>query len=223
MANQTNQTNKIPVLFVQPFADDMTMDKALNWAGMKTPEDKKQAAAMVRGLLRNPAAAMAEDRRVFGGYFAGAGMICEAVAELLQENKDKEQQEQFADDGEVLGEAASLFYGAACFVNSPKFVAKAVAKEGYSFPFVVTAIQSPNKFTQNDYAAIDAVLEKAQQTIRILQDDAGLQEVFADDFTGDDYAEAEALIGLIKAALPLPREIMENRGEYYADENGGEA
>ena len=59
--------------------------------------------------------------------------------------------------------------------------------------------------------------------IRVLQDDAGLQDLFMDDFTEDDYAESKAFISLIKAALPLPREVMAERGEYYADENDGEA
>ena len=102
---------------------------------------------------------------------------------------------------------------------SPKYVAQSKKP----FPFIVKAIQSPNEFNQNDCAAITAALDKALQMIRVLQDDEGLQELFADDFTEDDYTESEAVIGLIKASLPLPREVMAKRGEYYADEDGAEA
>lgn len=217
-----SQTNKTPVFFVQSFAEDVTMDKALYWATCRDFEEKTRIVAAVRGLLRNPTAAMAKDRQTLGGYFAGAGMICEAVAELLQDNeKDEDLQEQFADcdGGEILAVAASFFYGAACYLVRPKYVAANVKP----FPFIVEAFRAPNEFTQNEFATITAVLKGALQAIRVLRDDAGLQEVFADNFTENDLDEAEALIGLIRAALPFPREIMEERGEYYADENGGEA
>lgn len=101
---------------------------------------------------------------------------------------------------------------------SPKYVAQSKKP----FPFIVKAIQSPNEFNQNDCAAITAALDKALQMIRVLQDDAGLQDLFMDDFTEDDYTESKAFISLIKAALSLPREVMAERGEYYADENDGE-
>lgn len=210
MTNQNNQTNKTPVLFVQPVADDVTPNEI---------EAECNAVAELRAVICQPTAAMAEVRKEFGGYFAGAGMICEAVAALLQENNDEELQEIFADDGEILAEAASLFYGAACYLVSPKYVAQSKKP----FPFIVKAIQSPNEFNQNDCVAITAALDKALQMIRVLQDDAGLQDLFMDDFTEDDYAESKAFISLIKAALPLPREVMAERGEYYADENDGEA
>lgn len=207
----TNQTNKTPVLFVQPLTDDVTPNEI---------EAECNAVAELRAVIRHPVAAMAEVRKEFGGYFAGAGMICEAVAELLQENEnDEELQEIFADDGEILAEAASLLFGVACYLVSPKYVAKSKKP----FPFIVEAIQSPNEFTQNDCAAITAALDKALQMIRILQDDASLQELFIDDFTADDFEEAATLIGLIRAAMPLPREVMAKRGEYYADDDDGEA
>lgn len=214
MANQNNQTNKTPVLFVQPFADNETPNE------VDDIKAERNAVAELRAVIRHPVSTMAEVRKEFGGYFAGVGMICEAVATLLQENdKDEELQEIFADDGEILAEAASLFYGAACYLVSPKYVAQSKKP----FPFIVKAIQSPNEFNQNDCTAITAALDKALQMIRVLQDDAGLQDLFMDDFTEDDYAESKAFISLIKAALPLPREVMAERGEYYADENDGEA
>lgn len=228
MANQNNQTNKTPVLFVQPFADGVTMDKALYRATCKAfpkaeeTEERRQVAAALCGLIRNPAATMIEDRKMIGGYFVGAGMICEAVAELLQDNeKDEDLQEQFADcdGGKLLAVAASFFYGAARYLVRPKYVTANVKP----FPFIVEAFRAPNEFTQNEFATITAVLKGALQAIRVLRNDAGLQEVFADNFTENDLDEAEALIGLIRAALPFPREIMEERSEYYADENGGEA
>lgn len=100
---------------------------------------------------------------------------------------------------------------------------KVVSEGEKPFPSIVEALQSPNEFTQTDYVAINAVLDEALETVRVLQDDKGLQEFFVDEFTEDDYAESEAVIGLIKASLPLPREVMAERGEYYADEDGGEA
>ena len=78
MTNQNNQTNKTPVLFVQPVADDVTPNEI---------EAECNAVAELRAVICQPTAAMAEVRKEFGGYFAGAGMICEAVAALLQENK----------------------------------------------------------------------------------------------------------------------------------------
>ena len=210
----TNQINKTPVLFVQPFADNETPDE------VDDIKAERNAVAELRAVIRHPMSPMAEVRKEFGGYFAGVGMICEAVAALLQENeKDEELQEIFADDGEILAEAASLFYGAACYLVSPKYAAKSKKP----FPFIVKAIQSPNEFTKNDCAAITAALDKALQMIHVLQDDEGLQELFVDDFSADNFDEAEMLICLVAASLPLPREVMAERGEYYADEDGGEA
>ena len=66
MTNQNNQTNKTPVLFVQPVANDVTPNEI---------EAECNAVAELRAVICQPTAAMAEVRKEFGGYFAGAGMM----------------------------------------------------------------------------------------------------------------------------------------------------
>lgn len=227
----TNQSNKTPVLFVQPFTDGVTVKQVVSeypTAGTRATDKalasiNERGAAILRGLIRNPAAAKKEDREAFAGYLGTAGSIFERVADAVTDGCEILPDAVTDVDPEVFETAMSLFNGAGLYLINPQYVEKVVSEGDKPFPAIVDAIQSPNEFTQADYVAINAVLDEALETVRLWQDYRGLQELFIDDFTEDDYAESEAVIGLIKASLPLPREVMAERGEYYADEDGGEA
>lgn len=231
MANQNNQTNKTPVLFVQPFADGVTVKQVVSeypTVGTRATDKalaliNERGAAVLRGIIRNPAVAKKEDREALAGYLGAVGSIFEHIAEAVADGCEILPDAVTDVAPEVFETAMGLFNGAGLYLINPQYVEKVVSEGDKPFPAIVDALQSPNEFTQADFVAISAVLDEALETVRVLQDDVGLQEVFADNFTENDLDEAEALIGLIRAALPFPREIMEARGEYYADENGGEA
>ena len=238
----TNQINKTPVLFVQPFADGVTVKQVVSeypTAGTRATDKalasiNERGVAILRGIIRNPAAAKKEDREALAGYLGTAGSIFERVADAVTDGCEI-LPDAVTDGCEILPDAVtdvapevfetamSLFNGAGLYLINPQCVEKVVSEGEKPFPAIVEALQSPNEFTQADYVAINAVLDEALETVRVLQDDEGLQELFVDDFTADDYEKAVALIGLIRAAMPLPCEVMAERGEYYADEDGAEA
>ena len=227
----TNQINKTPVLFVQPFADAVTVKQVVSeypTAGTRATDKalasiNERGAAVLRGIIRNPAAAKKEDREALAGYLGAAGSIFERVVDAVADGCEILPDVVADVDTEVFETAMGLFNGAGLYLINPQYVERVVSEGEKPFPSIVEAIQSPNEFTLTDYVAINAVLDEALETVRVLQDDKGLQEFFVDEFTEDDYAESEAVIGLIKASLPLPCEVMAERGEYYADEDGGEA
>lgn len=227
----TNQINKTPVLFVQPFADGVTVKQVVSeypTAGTRATDKalasiNERGVAILRGIIRNPAAAKKEDREALAGYLGTAGSIFERVADAVTDGCEILPDAVTDVDPEVFETAMSLFNGAGLYLINPQYVEKVVSEGEKPFPAIVEALQSPNEFTQADYVAINAVLDEALETVRVLQDDEGLQELFVDDFTADDYEKAVALIGLIRAAMPLPCEVMAERGEYYADEDGAEA
>lgn len=227
----TNQINKTPVLFVQPFADGVTVKQVVSeypTAGTRATDKalasiNERGVAILRGIIRNPAAAKKEDREALAGYLGTAGSIFERVADAVTDGCEILPDAVTDVAPEVFETAMSLFNGAGLYLINPQYVEKVVSEGEKPFPAIVEALQSPNEFTQADYVAINAVLDEALETVRVLQDDEGLQELFVDDFTADDYEKAVALIGLIRAAMPLPCEVMAERGEYYADEDGAEA
>ncbi len=227
----TNQINKTPVLFAQPFADGVTVKQVVSeypTAGTRATDKalasiNERGVAILRGIIRNPAAAKKEDREALAGYLGTAGSIFERVADAVTDGCEILPDAVTDVDPEVFETAMSLFNGAGLYLINPQYVEKVVSEGEKPFPAIVEALQSPNEFTQADYVAINAVLDEALETVRVLQDDEGLQELFVDDFTADDYEKAVALIGLIRAAMPLPCEVMAERGEYYADEDGAEA
>lgn len=227
----TNQINKTPVLFVQPFADGVTVKQVVSeypTAGTRATDKalasiNERGVAILRGIIRNPAAAKKEDREALAGYLGTAGSIFERVADAVTDGCEILPDAVTDVAPEVFETAMSLFNGAGLYLINPQCVEKVVSEGEKPFPAIVEALQSPNEFTQADYVAINAVLDEALETVRVLQDDEGLQELFVDDFTADDYEKAVALIGLIRAAMPLPCEVMAERGEYYADEDGAEA
>lgn len=231
MANQNNQTNKTPVLFVQPFADGVTVKQVVSeypTAGTRATDKalasiNERGAAVLRGIIRNPAAAKKEDREALAGYLSTVGSIFEHMAEAVTDGCEILPDAVTDVAPEVFETVKGLFNGAGLYLINPQYVEKVVSEGDKPFPAIVEALQSPNEFTQADYVAINAVLDEALETIHVLQDDEGLQELFADDFPAVDFDEAEALICLVATSLPLPCEVMAERGEYYADEDGGEA
>lgn len=227
----TNQINKTPVLFVQPFADGVTVKQVVReypTAGTRATDKalasiNERGAAVLRGIIRNPAAAKKEDREALAGYLGTVGSIFEHMAEAVTDGCEILPDAVTDADPEVFETAMGLFNGAGLYLINPQYVEKVVFEGDKPFPAIVDALQSPNEFTQADYVAISAVLDEALETVRVLRDDEDLQEFFADDFSADDFDEAETLICLVAASQPLPCEVMAERGEYYADEDGGEA
>lgn len=211
----TNQINKTPVLFVEPLTAPVTMENALNWAisedfpEVVETEEARQIVAAVRSLIRNPEAATVKNRVQFAAYAATAAGILENLPETITSEKHEG----------VFERAASLLQGLACYLLYPEFS----AGSGKPSLCIVKSILAPNDFKASDYFAVVMAMDEARKAFCALAEEYDQRENLSEDFTADEYEEAAALIGLIRAAMPLPCEVMAERGEYYADEDGGEA